>query len=207
MNMKTLLLVLILMPTVGMSKPSKCYGTTSKGSISNAVKLPSSGNNYTGYSTAARVAGRTYVHSEVRKILVETYKSLESREPEKVYKYAETGLKNGGRFRPHKTHQNGLSVDFMTPVTDRNGQSVHLPTNPLNKLGYNIEFDSKNKYKKYSIDFVAMAAHIVELHKAAKKNGHGLWRVIFAPELQPKLYETEYAKYLRENVQFSKKRS
>ena len=147
------------------------------------------------------------MHSEVRKILVESYKSLESAEPEKVYKYAETGLKSGGRFRPHKTHQNGLSVDFMTPVTDRNGQSVHLPTNPLNKLGYNIEFDSKNKYKKYSIDFVAMAAHVVELHKAAKKNGHGLWRVIFAPELQPKLYETEYAKYLRENVQFSKKRS
>jgi len=198
---------LALFPVVGFAEPSKCYGTTSNGSISNAVKLPSNGNNFTGYSLTARIAGRTYVHSEVRKIIVGSYKSLETTEPEKVYKYAETGLKNGGVFKPHKTHQNGLSVDFMTPVIDKNGQSVHLPTNPLNKLGYNIEFDSEYKYKNYRIDFTALAAHIVELHKEAKKNGHDLWRVIFAPELQPKLFETEYADYLRANVQFSKKRS
>ena len=90
---------------------------------------------------------------------------------------------------------------------NKSGKSVHLPTNLLNKLGYNIEFNSKNKYKKYSIDFVAMAAHIVALHRQAKKNGHDLWRVIFAPELQPNLYNTQYADYLRANIQFSKKRS
>jgi len=111
--MRILILVLILTPTVGTTEPSKCYGTTSKGSISNAVKLPGSGINYTGYSSAARIAGRTYVHSEVNKIIVESYKSLETTEPDKVYKYAETGLKTGGKFKPHKTHQNGLSVDFM----------------------------------------------------------------------------------------------
>jgi len=52
-----------------------------------------------------------------------------------------------------------------------------------------------------------MAAHIVALHRQAKKNGHDLWRVIFAPELQPNLYNTQYADYLRANIQFSKKRS
>lgn len=205
--MRALLLFLILFPLVGSAEPSKCYGTSSNGSLSHGVKLPQSGRNYVGYSLAARIAGRTYVHSEVRKIVVDSYQSLEREQPDKVYKYAETGLKNGGIFKPHKTHQNGLSVDFMTPVTDKNGKSVHLPTNPLNKLGYNIEFGSNNKYKGYSIDFVALAAHIVQLHTHAKKNGHELWRVIFAPELQPALFETKYADYLKANIQFSKKRS
>jgi len=171
--MRALLLFLILFPLVGSAEPSKCYGTSSNGSLSHGVKLPQSGRNYVGYSLAARIAGRTYVHSEVRKIVVDSYQSLEREQPDKVYKYAETGLKNGGIFKPHKTHQNGLSVDFMTPVTDKNGKSVHLPTNPLN----------------------------------AKKNGHELWRVIFAPELQPALFETKYADYLKANIQFSKKRS
>ncbi|OED45149.1 peptidase [Chromatiales bacterium (ex Bugula neritina AB1)] len=205
--MRIFVLVLSLLPVVGLAEPSKCYGTTSNGSLSFGVKLPQSGSNFVGYSLAARIAGRTYVHSEVRDIIVSSYKSLESIEPDKVYKYAETGLKGGGNFKPHKTHQNGLSVDFMVPVTDKDGESVHLPTNALNKLGYNIEFNSKNQFKNYSIDFQALAAHLVELHKHATKNGHDIWRVIFAPELQPNLYETEYGGYLKENIQFSKKRS
>jgi len=56
-------------------------------------------------------------------------------------------------------------------------------------------------------DFVALAAHIVQLHRHAKKNGHDIWRVIFAPELQTELYETRYADYLRTNIRFSNKRS
>ena len=202
-----LLLFLYLLPLVASAEPSQCFGTTGNGSLAGGVKIPLSGNNYTGYSLAASIAGRTYVHSEVKNIIVEAYKSLESIEPDKVYKYAETGFKNGGRFKPHKTHQNGVSADFMVPVTNKSGQSVHLPTHALNRLGYDIEFNSKNQYKNYSIDFKALAAHIVELHKSAKSHGHDIWRVIFAPELQPLLFKTRYADYLRKNIQFSKKRS
>ena len=205
--MRALLLFLTLWPVVVLAEQSKCYGTTGSGYLRDGVKLPQSGNNLVGYSLAARVAGRTYVHSEVKKIIVSSYKSQEIVEPDKVFKYAETGLKKGGKFKPHKTHQNGLSVDFMVPVIDENGKSVHLPTNALNKLGYNIEFNSKNRYKQFSIDFQALAAHIVQLHKKAIENGHEIWRVIFAPELQPYLYKTEYGAYLKDNIQFSKKRS
>ena len=70
-NMRALFLFIVLFPLVGSAEPSKCYGTTSKGSLSNGVKLPQSGKNYVGYSLAARIAGRTYVHSEVRKIIVD----------------------------------------------------------------------------------------------------------------------------------------
>ncbi|QUM88941.1 penicillin-insensitive murein endopeptidase [Moritella sp. 36] len=205
--MKFICILLVLISFSSHSAESICYGTTSSGSLKNGVKLPSSGENFEGYSTVARIAGRTYVHSAVRNIVIGAYKRLEILEPNKLYKYAETGFEEGGQFKPHKTHRNGLSVDFMTPVVNKQGISVHLPTHPLNKFGYNIEFDKTDKYDDYSIDYVALAAHIVTLHKEAKKLGFELWRVIFDPKLQPKLLKTKYGSYLKANIQFSKKRS
>jgi penicillin-insensitive murein endopeptidase len=205
--MKFIYTLLVLFSFSSHSIESICYGTTSNGSLKNGVQLPSNGKNFEGYSSIARIAGRTYVHSSVRDIFTGAYKRLESLEPDKIYKYAETGFEEGGQFKPHKTHRNGLSVDFMTPVVDEKLISVHLPTHPLNKFGYNIEFDKNDKYEKYSIDYVALAAHIVVLHKEAKKLGFELWRVIFDPKLQPKLLKTKYGKYLKANIQFSKKRS
>ena len=190
-----------------LSEESTCYGTTSNGKLEGGVQLPSSGNNFVGYSSVARIAGRTYVHSTVKDIIVSAYNDLHKEQPDKVYKYAETGRKKGGQFKPHKTHRNGLSVDFMTPVVNSRGESVHLPTHPLNKLGYNIEFDANDKYNDLSIDYEAMAAHIVFLHKQSVKRGHNLWRVIFDPTLQANLFKTKYAHYLKTNIQFSKKRS
>ena len=195
------------MPITLVAKESTCYGTTSKGKLEFGVQLPEKGVNYIGYSSVARLAGRTYVHSKVKKIIVNSYTSLLKEQPEKKYKYAETGYKEGGQFSPHKTHQNGLSVDFMTPVLDSKGRSVHLPTHPLNKFGYNIEFNNNGRYKEFKIDFEAMAAHIVFLHKHAKLLNVRIWRVIFDPKLQPQLYKTKYSKYLKENIMFSKKHS
>ena len=207
MNMKLLIVIILLSPLLSRAETSTCFGTTSNGSLSNGVKLPSAGKNYVSYSRTASLAGRTYVHSTVRDIIVSAYKDLETEQPQKVYKYAETGFKEGGTFKPHKTHKNGLSVDFTTPVKNKNEKSVHLPTNPWNKFGYNIEFDTNDHFKGMYIDYDAMAAHIVALHKQAKKHGHDLRRVIFDPKLQPNLYRTQYAEYLKEHVQFSTKRS
>lgn len=205
---KVLLLISFLFTgTSSFAKDSICYGTTSNGKLENGARLPSAGENYVGYSTVARFAGRTYVHSQVKSIIVKAYKFLETDQPDKVFKYAETGFEEGGQFKPHKTHRNGLSVDFMTPVVDESGQSVHLPTHPLNKFGYDIEFDTNDKFEEYAIDYDALAAHIVALHKEATAQGVDLWRVIFDPKLQPKLFDTKYASYLKEHIQFSKKRS
>jgi penicillin-insensitive murein endopeptidase len=57
------------------------------------------------------------------------------------------------------------------------------------------------------VDYEALAAHIVSLHKAAKDNGYDLWRVIFDPQLQAGLLKTKYGVYLQANIQLSKKRS
>ena len=202
-----IVLLLTFFSTLAFAESSTCYGETKNGHLENGVELPRKGNNFVTYSNVARLAGRTYVHSTVRDIIVASYKDLEKDQPNKVYKYAETGFKEGGPFKPHKTHQNGLSVDFMTPVTNSKGKSVHLPTNPLNKFGYNIEFDENDKFKDYSIDYEAIAAHVVQLHKQSLAHGVEIWRVIFDPKLTPNLYKTKYSEYLKSNIQFSKKRS
>lgn len=201
------ILPILWFPIAALSESSTCYGTTSTGYLENGVQLPESGNNFEGYSSIARLAGRTYVHSAVKDIVVKSYKTLETELPEKLFKYAETGFEKGGEFKPHKTHRNGLSIDFMTPVINAANQSVHLPTNPLNTFGYDIEFDKSGRYDGLRIDYLAMSGHIVALHKEAKRQGYDLWRVIFDPKLQAPLFETKYGAYLKKNISFSKKKS
>jgi penicillin-insensitive murein endopeptidase len=184
---------------------SRCFGTTSAGRLENGMELPGAGANFISYSYTAGLLGRTYVHSTVRDIIVEAYAVLEQEQSGKVYQYAETGFAKGGPFRPHKTHQNGLSADFMVPVLNAKGESVHLPTHAFNRFGYDIEFDKAGKYADYAIDYEAMAAHIVHLHKSALNHGVDLWRVIFDPEMQAPLFKTKYVAYLRRHIQFSKK--
>ena len=204
---KLILIFAILFSTNVTAVESTCYGTTKNGRLENGVKLPAKGKNFISYGVIPVQAGRTYVHSKVKKVVVESYNLLLKEQPDKVYKYAETGFKKGGQFKPHKTHRNGLSIDFMVPVVDKQGGSVHLPTNPLNRYGYNIEFDKQGMYKDYQLDYEALGAHIVALHKVARKNGIDLWRVIFAPELQPYLYKTRYGKYIKNNIKIPKKKS
>ncbi len=94
----------------------------------------------------------------------------------------------------------------MVPVIDAKGKSVHLPTHPLNKYGYDIEFDKKGRYEEYRIDYEAMASHLVALHKATKQHHAEIGRVIFDPQLQPQLLGTSQ-ELPKQHVTFSKKRS
>lgn len=198
-----LICLALLFGSVAGAEESVCYGAASQGRLQNGVRLPSRGKNFRAYSSAASLAGRTYVHSKVRDVVVAAYKALESSAAGKVFVYGETGWPSGGRFRPHKTHQNGLSVDFMVPVLE-NGQSVPLPTSVFNKLGYGIEFDAHGRYDDYVIDYEAMAAHLVELHRATRTRGIRLGRVIFDPELQPYLFNTAPGGYLQQHLAFSR---
>ena len=173
----------------------------------NGWKLPSSGPNFGTYSHVGRLLGRTYVHSTVHAVIIEAYAEARRTTPETVFVYGETGKESGGVFDPHKTHRNGLSVDFMVPVLNKDEDSVAIPTSILNKWGYDLEFDDNGKLDDLRIDFDALAEHIFQLHQAAKKNGVDLWRVIFAPELQPQLKGSTRWPYLEKHIEFSTKRS
>lgn len=188
-------------------EPSVCYGTTSNGSLQNAWKLPLNGDNFTAYSASARLIGRAYVHSTVHDIVLAAYAALGDSAPGNVFVYGETGFRRGGQFKPHKTHQNGLSVDFMVPVRDAQGRSVPLPTSIFEKWGYDLEFDDSGRLGELRIDADSLAEHIYQLDIAAKERGVGIWRVIFDPALQPILHNTPRWPYLSKHVKFSTKAS
>lgn len=195
----------ILICSVAYAAESTCFGTTSNGGLEAGVKLPTSGTNFSTYSTGGSAAGRTYVHSKVRDVILAAYEALGKAMPKKVFVYGETGWASGGRIRPHRTHQNGLSADFMVPVIDASGTSVPLPTSALNRFGYDIEFDTAGRFADFRIDFEAMAEHLFQLNATARKRGVGIALVIFDPPLVPKLFEAARGPYLKENLKFMKR--
>lgn len=169
---------------------STCHGTVSHGSIEDSVQLPTEGANFSAYSALGAAMGRNYVHSEVSAILLDAYARLERAAPGSLYVYGETGFAHGGRIRPHRTHNNGLSVDFFVPVRDKAGRPVRLPTPATQRFGYSIEFDKDARYGEYSIDFAAMAEHLYQLDQSARARGHGIALVIFDSAYLPRLFDT-----------------
>lgn len=197
-------MVVVCVASVANAKESTCYGTPSNGRLEDGVQLPVSGANFSPYSSLGVTLGRTYVHSKVASTVTAAYKELEVLAPGKQYVYAESGWRKGGRIKPHRTHENGLAVDFLVPVLNAKGQSVPLPTSVANKFGYGIEFDSKAQYEGLTIDFEAIAQHLYALERAAIANGIGIDRVIFEKRYIPKLYETSRGKFINRSIPFMK---
>ncbi|WP_414472087.1 penicillin-insensitive murein endopeptidase [Microvirga sp. M2] len=166
------------------------------------MPLPLSGTNFTAYSGLAELLDRNYVHSKVAGAVIEAYDALSKSHKELVFVYGETGHQKGGSFPPHRTHQNGLSVDFMVPVRNTNGKPASLPTNPFNRYGYGLEFDRQGRMRGYQIDFEAIALHLEALHRSAKRSGLGMQRVILDPAYHPALFATSQGPSLRSQLTF-----
>jgi penicillin-insensitive murein endopeptidase len=169
---------------------SVCYGTPERGALRDGCRLPFGGANFTVYSRLGASVGRIYVHCTVSEILLSAYADMAARHPDVRFVYGETGLASGGPFAPHKTHQNGLSVDFFVPVRDAAGRSVPLPTSAANRWGYDLEFDSHGRLGELTIDFEAMAQHLLALQRAAAQHHAGIAHVYFDTELQRLLRRT-----------------
>ncbi len=185
---------------------SLCHGTPANGYIEHAVQLPVSGKNFQAYSRVGVGLGRTYVHARVAVALRDAYVEVARTMPAKIFVYGETGFVKGGSFKPHKTHQNGLSVDFFVPVMDAKGRSVPLPTSISNRYGYDIEFDANAKYRDLQIDFDALAEHLYALDQAGRRSGARIGRAIFEPAFLPKIFATQRGSYLRKNLVFERKK-
>jgi penicillin-insensitive murein endopeptidase len=175
--------------------------------VAGGVQLPIRGANFGAYSSIGVELGRNYVHSLVRLIVLDAYAGLEKTAPGKTYVYGETGFVHGGRIRPHRTHEAGLSVDFMVPVVDMANRSLPLPSTPLNKFGYGLEFDNQGRIPGMRIDFDAMAEHLYQLSAAARRHGVAIERVIFDEPLMEKLFNSSpRAASLRHSLPFMKAR-
>ncbi len=138
--------------------------------------------------------------------MLDAYAALATAAPGKLFVYGETGLLNGGPMPPHRTHQNGLSVDFMVPVVDNSGTSIALPSSPANQFYFGWEFGPDGRAGDLTIDFDAMAKHLHHLSIAAKSRRVGIQKVILDPALIPALLRTKHGPDLRRSLPFMKTR-
>jgi penicillin-insensitive murein endopeptidase len=194
--------LLLVLPAA--AAPSQCYGSVSHGRIEGSVKLPASGANFSAYSSIGVALGRTFVHSSVADIVTKAYADLGKTAPDQAWVYGETGAKGGGPFKPHRSHQNGLSLDFFVPVRGADGKAAVLPMHALNRFGYGLQFDSAGVLGDYRIDFDAMAEHLFQLDASARSYKLALGRVIIERQYLPMLFATSRGPYLRKNLTFMK---
>ena len=199
------LVLAFALSAVGDAVASTCYGTVARGRLEGGVQLPLEGANFLPYSRLGVQMGRTYVHAAVRDAVVDAYRALGTTARGRVFVYGETGKESGGEIKPHRTHQSGLSVDFMVPVADASGASVPLPGNVFNKFGYGLEFDAAGTAGDLKIDFEALAEHLYQLQVAAKRRGMPIARVIFDPQLSRLLFKTKRGAELEKTLPFMKR--
>lgn len=183
-------------------KPSVCHGASTGGWLENAKRPPYWGANYQAYHIAGFLAGRTFMHGAVRDAVVDAYAMLAKSDPELRFVYAESGWPWGGSFRPHRTHANGTSVDFMVPLRNAKGEPVDMPASLFNMLGYSIRFDDRGRGEGMNIDFDATAKHLLALDAAAKAHGIRIERVILEPPLKRLLFASPSGQTLAGRVHF-----
>lgn len=187
--------------------PSRAVGSISGGRLENGKRLPTLGWNFTSYSYLGAALGRTSVHHRVRDTLVDAWAELAETHPDVVWVVGETAWPNGGDFWPHKTHQNGLSVDHMVPVRGADGSAARLSCHALNGLCYRVHTDADGRLAGQDIDYAALAALIDALDRHGQSHGLRVRRVIFAPDLQPRLAEDPLGKQVVRRLSFTSKAS
>ena len=164
--------------------------------------MPFSGSNFRVYHPLGFATGRTFVHSTVRDTIVDAYRALAKSDSDLQFVYAETGWPSGGRFRPHRTHANGTSVDFMVPLRGPEGAVAQVPSSVGNKLGYSVTFDDEGRRNGARIDFEAVGKHLLALDQAARNRGIAISRVIFEPPLLRHLFATTVGEEVRKRITF-----
>jgi len=181
-------------------------GSYSNGSLENAYLLPKSGKNFHCYSFISYyILGREYVNSRLYRTITSTYDDLAEKYPGRKFIYMETAKRKGGRPYPHRTHQNGLSVDFMSPLL-KHGKPIYYSW--LGIFRYTLNFDKngrKTNNQNVEIDFNLMAEHILLLQKNAAIFGLKIKKVILKTDLKDHLFETESGKKLKSSgIYFAK---
>lgn len=164
------------------------------------IRPPVSGANYRTYCYLCVPALRTYGNRRAVEATVSAYEKLAEVRPQMNFVYGEIGFPWGGPFLPHRTHQDGLSFDFM--VTLKEGKS--LPMHLFNRFGYDVEFDDQGRSEFGTIDFEAITAHLLVLDEEARALGGGIERVYFAPDLQDELFATPRGAELQDRVSFNR---
>lgn len=179
---------------------SASLGSVSNGSLKNGKLVPFYGSNYSYFDETSYLSGRAFLNSKVLTTVINGYNELSIQKPERLFKIMECSHEHGGKLWPHRTHQNGLSVDFMMPKLKNN-----KPYYGLDSIGTNhywLTFNDKGQYEKdtsITIDFELIAQHILILQKEAKKNNLKISKVIIKVEMKNELFRGPFGQQLKES--------
>jgi penicillin-insensitive murein endopeptidase len=171
---------------------SRATGEFSSGSLYNSYLIPYTGKNFKYFSYLSYfIMDNGYMHSAMYHTILDSYKSCEKLCPGIKFQLMECANKNGGKMAIHRTHQLGLSADFM--VVKKVGKAQKTNLDHLGMAHYLHGFDDHGKHEWFSnveIDFETCAKHILTLDDASKKNGLRVTKVIFRIELLDDLFKT-----------------
>lgn len=176
---------------------SASIGSVSDGKLENGKIVPFYGPNFTYFDKDSYFASRSFTNEVVKTIVLDAYTQLVTQVPERRFYLMELSNREGGKIYPHRTHQNGLSVDFMMPKLQNGVPNYQLDT--LGKDHYFLEFNNSGEYVKdtsIKVDFDLIAQHILILNDAAKKQGYSIDKVIIKMEYKDELFNTPHGKIL-----------
>lgn len=175
-------------------------GTVGNGSLKHGKLMPYKGKNFIYFDRESYLEGRAFMHGLALKSVLSTYDSLHQILPRRYFNVMECSNKKGGEMFPHRTHQNGMSIDLMMPLI-KDGK----PYYGLDTIGikhYALNFDDGGKYTRdpsIEIDFNLVALQILLLDHFARRNGLNIFKVIIKIELKDELFATEYGQLLKDS--------
>jgi len=173
----------------GNDLPSISHGTVGNGSLENGKLIPWAVDNYRYFDTTSYLAGRAFLNDKVLASLQQGFKALAMMKDGLSYRVMECSHQKGGKLAPHRTHQNGTSVDLMMPKV-KNAK----PYTDLDDLGsahYFLNFTNQGKLDTDSsvqIDFEAVASMIMSMDKGARLFGYKVRKVIIKIEYKESLF-------------------
>jgi len=186
---------------------SESIGSVSNGSLKNGRKFPFRGKNYCFFSPFSySLLNRAWVHEKVLSSVIDAYKTCETTCPKRKFLMMECSRKHGGTMWPHKTHQNGTSIDFATPLL-RKGKPFNFH-HRYGLLHYAMKFDEDGnsaRNKNVKIDFETMGKHLLALDQSARKHGMYIKKVIFKIDLKDDFFRSKAGKKIkRKGIYFAK---
>ncbi len=181
------------------SGQSTSHGSTGNGRLENAYLMDYRLDNAKYFSLSSYyLLGNGYVNSRVYHTLLEAYQSLSISCPDRQFYYMECSSKKGGKQLIHRTHQNGLSVDFMVPKIRHQEPSTFY--DHLGVWHYLLQFDEKGRLNfqtSVQIDFETMGKHLIALDDAARNHGLRIKKVILKINLKDDFFKTESGKEIK----------
>lgn len=177
---------------------SVSIGSVSDGSLKHGKLVPFSGLNFRYFDTSSYLNNRAFLHGSVLKALLQSYRRLDTLYPNRQFVVMECSHKHGGKLSPHRTHQNGLSIDLMMPLAQHGALYYGLDSMGVNH--YLLDFDHNGTYTSDTtirIDFQLVAHHLLVLEQEARKHGLKIAKVIINTDLKDELYASSYGVQLK----------